>query len=804
MKLPVALRSLVARPLLPAVAVVTLALGLGVNSAIFSLTREVLLKPLPYRDVDRLVRITESSFTLGRTGAAVAPVNYAAWRDGADAFEQTAAFRRVQFNAATNRIALQVEGFLVAPGFFAMLGVEPALGRQFTAGDAMPGGDSVVLLTDGFRRRLFGDESQVVGRILEVDGTPCTIVGILPSTFRIYRVLNRELDLFRPLVLDQTDREQSLNVYAKLTAGTSIERAHSQLATLYANLPGTNHLWSADVMSLSTAFAANARPILLVLEWAAALVLLIACANVANLLLAIAATRRKEFAVRHALGASRWRVARDLAGESVLLAVAGGLLALLLASWVVDILNSVVTFQDVNRLQPFRVDGWVLVFTGGLTLAVALAFTLLPAGIAQNVDVATTLKESAQNLTAGVSNRRLRNALIVGELALSIVLATSALALTRSALALQALPRGIRTERITTAQVSLNGPRYAESDRLVRAASRMLEGLRTSAGVESAALVNYPPLALIRVGVPVSIEGDQPAGPDHRPVARYWVAAPGYFDTVGIPILAGRDFSRDDDATRGGVAIVSVTFARRFWNTADVVGRRVRAEFPESNAFWIPRGSHDWLTIVGVVADVREDGLPDSAGFPQLYLTYAQNPTVVVTLMARDHAGSHDAAAQALRDVVRSVDPQAPVSYEMRMDDVVNETFARPREMAWIIGAFAALALVLSAIGVYGLMAFLTAMRTHEIGVRVALGAAPFDIVRLVVGYALKLTGIGVAIGAALSPIALRLTAGLLFGVGVVDPGTLLVVAALLGGVSIGAAAVPAIRAARLASVSLH
>jgi putative ABC transport system permease protein len=360
--------------LLPAVAVATLAPGLGVNAAIFSLTREVLLRPLPYRDADRLVRVFETSRTLGVASAAIVPANYVVWRDRMDAFEQTAVFRCVSFNVSMNTSAVQVEGFQVAPAFFPMLGVEPALGRGFTDEDARPGRDVVVLLTDGFWRRQFAADPAIVGQSIDVDGAPCTVVGVLPPSFTIYRVLNRELDLFRPLVLDPTDREQSLNVYAKLKPGASLDNARAQIATVYSTLPIPDRSWTAGVALLATSFAAQSRSILLTLEWAAALVLLIACANIANLLLVFSAGRRKELAIRQALGATRWQIAGDLAGETVILTIAGGALAIVLAIWIVDVLNAAVSLQDINRLRAFRVDGWTIAFTGGLTLAVTLVF----------------------------------------------------------------------------------------------------------------------------------------------------------------------------------------------------------------------------------------------------------------------------------------------------------------------------------------------------------------------------------------------------------------------------------------------
>jgi putative ABC transport system permease protein len=798
------LRSLASCPILSAVAVATLAVGVGVNAAIFSLTREVLLRPLPYRDADRLVQVFETSRVLGAGFAPIAPVNYVAWRDRADAFEQTAVFRRVAFNVSLKTTPVQVEGFQIAPAFFPMLGVEPVIGRGFTARDAQPGRDAVVLLSNGFWHRQFDADPAIVGQSITVDGTPCVVLGILPSSFKLFRVLNREVDLFRPFVLDATDREQSMIVWARLKPGVSLGRARAQMTAAYAALPIPNRLWTADVALLATRLAAQSRSILLVLQCAVALVLLIACANIANLLLAVSAGRRKELAIRRALGASLWQIARDLAGETLILTVAGGALAILLATWIVAVLNATVSFSDVNRLQPFRVDGWVVAFTGGLTLTITLVFGLLPARAAAHADVGDTLKDSTHGVTAGVSNRRLRHALVVGELALSIVLTSSALALTRSALALHGLARGMTVDHVMTAQVSLNDPRYADAGRLVSVALTMLDRLSASPGIAAAALVNYPPLSLIRVGVPVSIEGHPPAADDQPWIARYWVAAPNYFRTAGIPILAGRDFAVSDDATRPGVAIVSETFARRFWNSPDVIGRRLEPRFPRSAAFWIPRARRDQLTIVGVVGDVREDGLPDAMGLPQLYLPYAQNPTVVVTLMARTSGGTAETAAAAIRDAARAGDPQAPVSYEKSLDAVMQETFARPREMAWLVGAFAGLALILSAVGVYGVMAYLTTARTREIGIRIALGATSLDIGSLIVSHALTLTATGVALGVVLAPIALRLTSGLLFGVGPFDPATLLSVAALLAGVSIGASTIPAMRAARLGSASFR
>lgn len=798
-----ALRALLSRPAFAAAALITLALGLGVNAAIFSLTRAMLLRPLPYRDADRLVMVYEASPSRGVSYAPISPASYVVWRERADAFELTAAFRAVDYNVSAPTTPVRVKGFRVAPSFFPLLGIQPAFGRAFTEADAQPGRDNVILLSDGFWRRHFGADPSIVGAPIAVDGTPCVVIGILPSSFRIYRVLNRELDVWRPFVVDPTDREQTMLVYARLKPGASADVARAQLTAAYRSLPAHANGWTGDASLLSARFAANSRPILLVLQWAVAVVLLIACANVANLLLAVAVGRRKELAVRVALGAGRWRIARDLAGETLLLSAAGALLGLVIAVWIVAILNGVVSFQDINRLEPFRVDRSVVAFTAGLAVAIALAFSVVHARQAAATDVVDALKESTHGVSAGLSSRRLRQALIVAEIALAMVLLASALALTRSARSLATLERGLDMDRVMTAQVALNGPKYDDTRRLTQFADAALGRLSRSSGIDAASLVNYPPLSLIGTAAPIAI-ARQAEAPGREPYAQYWVVAPRYFATVGISIVAGRDFSPGDTSDRRGVAIVSRRFAERFWRRIDVLGRELTPIFgSQSDAVWIPRTTRRPLTVVGVVEDVREDGIPNVVDdrLPQLYLPYHQNPTRIMTLVVRT-AGTPEAAVPLIRDAVRTADPDQPTFDERTLDDVRRDTFARPRELAWLVGAFAVLALALAAVGVYGVMSSMTSARTHEIAIRVALGAKRADIVRLIVGDAMRLAAAGLAIGIVAAPVALRFTRTMLFGVTPADVTLLVAVAVPIACLSAAAAALPAARAAGRASAS--
>ena len=628
----------------------------------------------------------------------------------------------------------------------------------------------------------------------------------------VKRCVAFEMDVY---VLDPTDREHSINLYGKLKPGVALSSARAELVAAYAALPAEafRDNWTADIATLSTRFTTNQRPILEALEVAVALVMCIAAANIANLLLAVAAARRKEVAVRVALGATRWQLMMTLGRETLLLSGAGAIMGILSAYWVVDLLNESVSYQDINRLEPFRVDLWVVVFTGGLAIEdrglvgreeFDALFALLSAHRASDTDVIDALKESSHGATSGVAHRRMRGALLVAELTLSIVLLTSALELSWSALSLNGMNRGVDTGRVMTAQLSLNGRQYADTKRLTRFAEAIVDRLNVTAGVDSASVVNYPPLSVVGTGVPVAIEG-QAVDEGREPVVQYWVVAPRYFATVGIPRLTGRDFERADTLDSPGVAIVSRRFAQQFWQRTDVIGERTTPLFPQSDAFWIPRTIRRPLTIVGVVEDVREDGIPghpdDRA--PQLYLPYSQNPTRIMTVVTRPH-GVPASATPLIRDAVRTIDRDQPTFDEKTLDDVKFETFARSREVAWLIGAFALLALVLSAVGVYGVISYLTAARNREIGIRMALGASKRHVMSMIVGGAMQLALIGSAIGVVLAPMVITVERTWISGIDRLHPISLAAVVALLVAVCAVAAAIPAHRAANAITLRLQ
>ena len=814
-------RSLRKRPGFTAVAVAILALGIGANSALFSVVSAALLRPVPWKDPERIVSVWETRAKKGESNNLVSAVDFVEWRERCQSFEQAAGWRFLYLNLTGSDEPERVQGLTVSPGYFPLLGVEAALGRTFLPEEEEPGRDKVIILSHGLWRRRFGSDPGVVGRQIAVEGESRTVVGVLPDDFHIFRVLNRELDVYIPLTLDRSrlgrhgaaaetagasrgDADQIMFVYARLKPGATVGQAQAELDAIYRGLgeayPQTNSGLGARLVPLPEQWGERARPALLMLLAAVGFVLAIACANVANLLLARATARRKEMNIRAALGASRSRLVRQALTESLLLAALGGLAGLLLAFWGVGLLNGLIPYTALNRADDFRLDPLVLGFTLAVTLLTGLACGLAPALRSSKPDLTGSLKGGG-GATAGARDGRLRDLLVISEVMLALVLLVGAGLMLRSIARLRSVDRGLKIDHVLTMQIFLPRAKYPTGGRVAGFYQQLLRRVETLPGVESAGVINYPPLGLVSTNVPFVVEGREPPTPEEVPVARYSVVSPEYFRAVRIPLLAGRQFTEQDADESHGVVVISDSMARRFWPGEDAIGKRIAPRFPEMNAYWIPESNNRPLTVVGVVGDVRQDGrlgVPEDEGDPaQMYLPYLQNPSPIMHLLVRTSADPL-LSANAVRSEVYSVDKDQPAFDVKTLEEVAAESFSQSSALTLLLGAFAALALALAGAGIYGVMAYAVSERTREIGIRMALGATGGDVLRLIVrrGMLSALAGVGAGLVATL--ILTRVLSSALYGVSAGDPVTYAAVSALLLGVAFAACYAPARKAAKV------
>jgi putative ABC transport system permease protein len=811
---------LLKRPGFTAVVVLVLALGIGANSAFFSVVSAVLVRPVPWKDPERIVNVWETNLKRGEDNALVSAVNFLDWRDQNQVFEQVAGWRFLYLNLTGRGEPERVQGLTVSPSYFPLLKVNAALGRTFLPEEEQPGHGKVVILSNGLWQRRFGSDPGIIGQQIAVEGEPHTVVGVLPSDFRIFRVLNRELDIYIPLTLDQTrlsresrtaetgkrgDFEQIMFVYARLKPGVSLEQARAEMETFYNRLeqeyPKANSGLGVKLVSLPEQWSEGFRPTLLMLLAAVGFVLAVACANAANLLLARTAVRQKEIAIRAALGASRLRVIRQLLTENLLIALLSGAAGLLLAFWGIDLLNDLIPYTAVNRADEFRLNISVLGFTLLISLLTGVVFGLAPALQSSKLDLTESLKEGGRSAIAGAREGRLRNLLVISEITLAVVLLIGAGLMIRSVLRLHAVDRGLNTDQVLTMQVLLPKAKYTGDRQVASFYEQVLHRVQTLPGVESASAINYPPLGLISPTVSFIIEGRPPHTPEEAPVARYAVISPEYFRTVGIPLLAGRQFTEQDADETRGVVVISASMAHRFWPNEDPVGKQIRPQFPDMSAYWFPESNNLSLAIVGVVGDVKDDGImgvpQEEINLPQIYLPYLQNPSSIMHLMVRTPADPMR-WADAVRGEVYAVDKDQPVFDVKTMDEVVAESFSRPRILMLLLGAFAALALVLAVAGVYGVMSYSITQRTHEIGIRMALGAGQREILKLIVRQGMILTLTGLAVGLIGAFAVTRVMSSLLYGVGATDPITFMGVSVLLTGVAFVACYLPARKATKV------
>jgi putative ABC transport system permease protein len=800
-----AVRVLRKNPGFTCTAVLTLALGVGANTAIFSVVNAVLLRPLPFPAEDRLVMIYATNTKSGDTTDVASYPDYQDW-SRAGSFESLGALAGGSVTVAGSSTAEYVFGARVTSTLFETLGVQPVIGRGFTASEQVAGAPHVVVLSDGYWRREFGGASSAVGQTLRINETPYTIVGVMPPAFRLS--LGVPEQLYVPLTIDASRNHGFLRVVGRLRPGTSLTRAQAEMTLLTGQIakayPKTNQYVGANVMPLVDALAANVRTGLLILVGVVALVLLIACTNVASLMLARGAARQRELAVRAALGAGKGRIARQLLTESLLLALVGGSGGLLIGSWTARGLVAMLSASfPVPRIDATHTDAWVLGFTAIVSLATGAIFGVVPALSSASPDLTDAMREASRSAT-GARAPRLRSGLVILETALALVLLASAGVLLKTFATLRSTHPGFESEHLLAADVWLPQPRFAQRADRERYYDGVLGRLRTLPGVRSAAFVADLPLNGGSDGLGFHIVGRPDPAPDKSFSAGFNIATADYFRTMGIPLRMGRDFTDSDRSGAPGVIVINETAAERFWPDQSPLGQRI--SLPRETK--VPSADHERdsdtdaketvLTVVGVTGDVRHQGLATPPR-PEIFVNAMQSElpwpwSVIAVRTVSDPEG----LVAVVKDVVISVDPNVPLVRINTMDGILSRAVAAPRVYATLLGAFASLALSLAAVGLYGLVSYTVSQRTHELGIRLALGAARSEILGLVLRRGLVLAGIGAAVGVAVALATTRLLSGLTAGVQPGDPLTFVVVTAVLLATAMVASYLPARRAARV------
>jgi putative ABC transport system permease protein len=771
------------------VAALTLALGIGANSAIFSVVNAVLLRPLQFKEPQRLVRIWEK-LPQGGTGS-VSPPNLKDWREQNDVLAGIAAYSTINFNLQNQESPERVPGAIVSADFFEVLGMAPILGRTLRAGEDQLGAHRVVVLSHQLWQRNYGGDPRIVGNQIQVNGENFTVVGVMGPTFMFPSKLT---GLWTPLTLtpERTANRGShfLNAIARLKPGVSLEQAQQQMSAIARRIeqqyPENQTGRGILLGALQEVMVRNVRPALLVLLSAVGFVLLIACTNVANLLLARATARRREIGIRLALGAGRFRLMRQFLTESLLLSILGGALGLLLAKWGVNVLVAMAA-DSLPRASEVGLDARVIGFTLLLSLLTGVIFGLAPAIQSSKVDVQTTLKEGG---SAGESRQSnwLRSLLVVSEVAAAFVLLAGAGLMIKSFFNLQRVDAGLRPENVLTMGITLPDSKYPTSESTAPFFQRLLERVSTLPGVQSAGVINLLPLQQWGWNGDFQIEGQAPFPPGQAPIVEYRTVSPNYFRTMGIPLVAGRFLNDQDNERSERVILINQTFAQRHFPNQSPIGRRINA------------GIDGWMTIVGVVADVKQAGLTDSVRV-EFYAPHAQvQISNSMSLVVRASSDPSSLVA-AIRRETQALDPAQPVYNVKSMETVIAESVSDRRFNMVLLGVFSGLALLLAIVGIYSVMSYTVTQSTREIGIRMALGAQSRDVLKLVVGHGAALSAIGLGIGLIAAFALTRLMTGLLFGVGATDPLTFGLIALLLMIVTILACYLPARRAIRIAPV---
>jgi len=764
-----------------AIAVVVLALGSGANTAIFTVVNAMLLRPLPFRDAHQLVSIAEINRPKGIEGGWVSPGSYLDWRDRSHLVQDIGAFESQPMTLTGAGDAMRLNGVHATASLLTTLGIRPVLGRLFTPQEDQPKGNAVALLNENLWRDHFGGRSDILGRPIVIDSKPYTVVGVVACDIRLDQ---EPWDVWTPLGLGPDDlhsyRGFWLFTIGRMKPGVTVDQARAEMraigASIYRRDPELAG-YEVTTETLSDKVVHGIRPELLLLSAAVGLLLLVACANVANLLLARAMQRGREISVRAALGAGRWRIVRQLLTESLVLALLAGAAGLLLAYWAVNLLYGWMPQRMQTGVRP-DVDLAVLGFTLAVSLGTGLLFGLAPAFRAAKVDLVESLKESSRSVTFG--RGRLGGALVIAEAALAVVLLTGAGLLIRSFVQLLSVNPGFRPERLLTLKVPLP---FEKSSARVAFYEELLQRVKALPGVRSAAAANYLPIYGIGPSIEYAVEGSPWKGSGAFVGTRN--VAPGYFETMGIPLLKGRTLDLHDDSKGTRLAVINETMASAGWPGEDAVGKRFKLN---------PSINRDWTTVVGVAGNVKHFGL-DGKKWPEAY--FPELGWGTMSLVVRTSADPL-ALVPAIRAIVRGMDPNVPVADVRSMEKIVTDSVA-PRQLSMILVAcFAGLALALASIGLYGVIAYSVAQRRHELGVRMALGAVRGDVLRLVLARGTSLTLAGLALGMAASLAATRLLSGMLFRVTFLDPLTYAVVAVTVLAAASAAAYIPARRATRI------
>jgi putative ABC transport system permease protein len=780
------------RPGFTAVAVMTLALGIGANTAIFSVVNAVLLRPLPYEHSERLVRVMHTEARRGLTGQSHSFPNFADLRAQNDVFEAVTAYHELDGTMIWNGEPERISGLGVSADFFKVLGTNAQLGRAFLPADEQPGGAPIVVISHGLWQHRFASDPQMIGRDITLNGKSKTVIGVLPAGFQ-FPFVNEFPEYFTPLdpkgEMEVQRGANYLRVIGRLKERVEIERAEAAMRTIAARLeqqyPEENTGQSISLASAHEEMVGGLRPTLYVLLGAVGFVLLIACANVANLQLARAAGRERETAIRVALGAGRGRVIRQLLTESLLLSILGGALGLLLAVWGGGLVFAVVP-DDVPHINEAGLDRAVLGFTTVASVLTGIIFGLAPALHASRIDLNEGLKESGRGTTEGRRGHRLRSLLIISEVALSLVLLVGAGLLIKSFLYLRNTDPGFNSQRVLTASVSLPSAKYPNDEQVVGFYRQLIERVSHLPGVEAASAILGLPFGDKFISTSFTIAGQPDPGPGARPIAAGVILTPEYFRALNIPIAKGRVFTERDTAEAPKVLLINETLQRRFFPGEDPLGKYLNLGLNDIHGM-----------IVGVVGDVRQRRL-DREVEPTYYVPYQQVPINSMSLAVRTKTDDPMSLVSAVRAVVQELDKDLPLFEVHPMESLVADSIARQRFSMTLLAAFAGLALVLAAVGIFSVMSFLVAQRTHEIGVRMALGALTRDVLKLVMMHGMKLTLVGVSVGLGAAFGLTRLMSSLLFGVSATDPMTFVGVAVVLVSVALLACWVPARRATRV------